>query len=366
MPNRILNIPQGKLLFRKEDGLLHVINQQGEQLFQAYQHGFSVEDVCNHLEDAPPNECLQKLTELWQQWQTLSLNDANRNDNQRLPYRLLVRPSLEIIQITTNSFPVFNYLKDIYHAVYDANDQPMVNITVLQTESTNAYQVLVDGKNKYQTNDFEQTILATCFEIGEEATHEEPRLVVAHAAALAHEQNIWMLPAQSGNGKTTLTATLLKHGYKLINDDVVPVNHDGTVTTLNLPLKIKSGAWSILASDYPELQQTNVILRADELKMKNLRIPKTSLCSSGSKHRITGIIVPKYDTNQQEPSCEMLQSTSKLQAFLQAEPYFTHHLTQPYLQKILDWLEPIPAWNIRYSNSQQALQLIKHLESKSS
>jgi len=364
MRNQTLSLPQGKLIFRRKDGLIHVVDQQGEHLLEVFRQGFSISEVCTYVEEETSGECVRKLTKLWQQWKALGLLDVSEAEDQHLPYQLLICPGLEVIQICTNFQPLLAYLAQHYRPVRLVEKQMiMASITILKIETSGSYQIIIGGRKKYQTDDLGEAVLAICFEIGEEATHEEPRLLVAHAAAVTRGQNVWLLPAQSGSGKSTLTATLLKHEYHLINDDVVPVNYDGTVTALNLPLKIKSGAWPIVEPLYPELKEAKVILRTDGLTMKNLAVPEGSLCLAGSRHSVTGIVVPTFDSDEsKKPVCEALSANSKLQAFLGAEPYFTHRLTRPYLQKVLDWLEPIPAWSIRYSNSQQAIQLFKNLE----
>lgn len=356
MQNQTLDSPLGKLVFRCSDGLLHSLDPNGELLLEAFHKGFSVDELTEYFQDTGSAvTCNQQLTLARQEWLELGLLDQKERYS---PYRLLLSPGLETIEVTTNSQVLFTYLQGCYQSVSVDKEQVMSAISIQQNEVDDTFEILVNGQKKHRATHLEEAILAVCYEIGEEATHEEPRLLVAHAAALTRNENVWLFPAQTGSGKSTLTANLIKHGYKLINDDVVPINHDGTVTALNLPLKIKSGAWETLTPLYPALQGNEIILRADNLQMKNLALSKYSLCQAGSTHRINGMIVPKFDRWQLEPSSEQLSPNQKLQAFLQAEPYFPHRLTRPYLQKVIDWLEPIPAWSIKYSNSEQALDLI--------
>lgn len=352
-----------KLVFRQEDGLLHVIGPQAAMFLQAFQREMGIAEICAHMDDAKPDECQQKLTQLQQHWRDIGLLlSADQVPQHIAPYQLTIQPGLEAIQLTTNCSELFAYLEGLYPPVSADECQVMTHIDVQYVlKNSSYYQIEVNGQPKHQSTGLTQAILATCFEIGEAAIHEEPRLLVAHAAAVTHDQNVWLLPATAGSGKSTLAAVLLQNGYQLINDDVVPVNHDGTVTALNLPLKIKSGAWPILAPLYPQLRQATMILRADHLQMKNLAIPAESSCPAGAKYMISGMISPLFDPSQDEPVLERLSSAQKLQALLQAEPHFTHRLTRPYLLQVLAWLENIPAYSIRYSSSQQALQLMEKL-----
>ena len=83
----------------------------------------------------------------------------------------------------------------------------------------------------------------------------EPRLAVMHAAAVARRDAALLFPAKGGAGKTTLAAWLVSEGWRLVNDDIVPVRAaDGALAPIPAALSIKSGSWPILDARFPILR----------------------------------------------------------------------------------------------------------------
>ena len=168
-----------------------------------------------------------------------------------------------------------------------------------------------------------------------------------------------LIPAQTGKGKSTLTACLLKQGFQLINDDVVPVNADGSVTALNLPLKIKSGSWDVISPLYPELNHLRPVER-QHICLKYLPITADERCQHGSQHTLDWLIVPEY-APEFPPVCRQLAGTEALAALLAAEPHLTQTLTPDYLQQIVRWVTGLKAFSLRYRSSEEALSLLRDM-----
>ncbi|WNC71205.1 hypothetical protein RGQ13_13875 [Thalassotalea psychrophila] len=62
-----------------------------------------------------------------------------------------------------------------------------------------------------------------------------------------------LLPGVSGAGKSTLTAELSKQNFSVYSDEIIALNNDFNLTTLALPMAIKSGSWQHIAKLYPEI-----------------------------------------------------------------------------------------------------------------
>jgi len=90
------------------------------------------------------------------------------------------------------------------------------------------YEILVDGKNKYQTNiksELFSTLewMITCNALS--CLHEFFQL---HAGAVIKEGKIILLPANHGQGKTTLTLNLTGNNYRCLSDDIVLIEPETT------------------------------------------------------------------------------------------------------------------------------------------
>jgi len=358
MPIQTLVYAETQLIFRQEDGLLHVPDANAALLWQIMRSGLDAKTICTELASVEEQTaCTEKMRQLHTYWQTqglleqASLNPANG-------YTLIIQPALEPIAIYTDEVDIYQYARRLYQACQiDTNAEIAAHLQIL-SDANDHYQLSVNGVLKHVGIDKHKALIALCYEIGELATHEAPRLLVFHAAAVAYAGQVLLMPAQAGQGKTTLTATLLQHQAKLINDDIVPLNHDGTVTAINQPLKIKSGAWDILEQLYPDLLGLPSVLRQDGIVMKHVSLPMARLCMAGSCHRVTGIVVPEFKSAPTIPTLERLSPTQTLQHLLAAEPFFPHKLTRTYLQSLLNWLQPLPGYKITYGNSQDALAML--------
>jgi len=68
-----------------------------------------------------------------------------------------------------------------------------------------------------------------------------PDLYFLHAAAVARNGRVAVIPGESGSGKSTLTLALLDHGFTLLSDELSPVDlRSGTVHPYARALCLKS------------------------------------------------------------------------------------------------------------------------------
>lgn len=354
-----------QLIFRTEDGLLHVPDAQAATLWQALRSGVSIQAICQAI--AAPAEqaaCIAQLTTLQQQWQQLRLLDDTTPA--LAEYQQILRPARTAFSISTNDPAIHSHLQQAYAACQTnaAAEEIGHYLSAEYDTEQQTYQILLDGKPRYSKLPFAQTLINLSYLIGELATHEEPRLLVLHAAAVHWQGKVWLLPAKACSGKSTLTASLLAHGAQLLNDDIVPLNPDGTASAIQQPLKIKSGAWAVLAPLYPQLADMPALVRPDGLVMKQFGLPPAAYCPAGAKQRVDCIVVPEYNPTIAKPALSRLDEAQTLQAVLAAEPYFPHRLTRPYLQNILEWLQPLRGFHIAYRNTAEALALLQAVENQ--
>ena len=356
-----------QLLFRKPDGVLYVPDKATFMIWQALQAGFTVDEISASLDHENPQPGYKRdVNSLQQEWQKngllgINLPDAHLEEKQG--YKLVIQSSLEKLQLVTNRRDIHDYLQQLYPTVSTDGYDIGAYISLLHVSEEDIYQLWHDENVFATCETFDDAIITTLFLIGEIATHEVPRLLVFHAGAVVCGDKTLLISAAAGKGKSTLTAALLQTGGELINDDIVPLNPGGTITSISQPLKIKTGSWDVLRDAYPVLQNQTPLKRADDLVMKHLPIAPDSRCSPGSCHRVSTIIIPEYNPAQNQAITQQLDQSQKLQAIIDAEPFFTHALTRPYLQQIIDWLSNIPAYKITYSSSCDALAAISSLPS---
>ena len=102
----------------------------------------------------------------------------------------------------------------------------------LKTMNTNAtgtvYEILVDGRKKHQTNTKSELFSTLEWIITCDALSNLHEFFQLHAGAVIKEGKIILLPANHGQGKTTLTLNLTRNNYQCLSDDIVLIEPETT------------------------------------------------------------------------------------------------------------------------------------------
>ena len=202
-------------------------------------------------------------------------------------------------------------------------------------------------------HDLDTAVVMTLSALVELGCQTANRLLVVHGAGLAlHDGRGLLLIAPGGSGKTTLAAALNAEGYRLINDDVVPVTPDGQLIALGTPLCLKPGSWPVLAPHRPDLAAAATYQRYGQ--------PVRFLAPRGP--RITTplppglLLFPRYQPGS-APGIEPLTPTSVLQNLIAADAVI-RNLTQAKLEAIVRWVQTAPAYALTYPDLDSGLALV--------
>jgi len=110
-----------------------------------------------------------------------------------------------------------------------------------------------------------------------------------HAAAVAHQGNAMVIPANSGAGKSTFTTWLAANGFDYLSDELIMVGDDSSLSAIARPIQIKSNG---LAPVLPLLKNTNDIA----LGVFANAVPVSSLGSRyvTTPQRLSVFVFPQY------------------------------------------------------------------------
>lgn len=359
-----IELEQDSLFFSAEKSSIYQLSKVQTLTLQGFKSGYSVEELCRFLNDNKA-VCEDKLYELHKQWTENGLLETANSRMANLPYSYYLLPANEPILFKTNISSLYQQITSLYPTNHKNSYKTNLTISAIKIKDPEEkITIVVNGQHKRNCENLNQALISCIFEINELATHEFPRLFVAHAAAVCCNNNVLFMPTYAGQGKSTLTISLTKKNYQIINDDIVPINFDGSITAINSPLKIKSGAWTTLSSIYPEILDKAIITRADKQAMR-LWSPSQNYCAPGSKYKVTHLIIPEYKPAG-TAQLQSLSHDSVVRYLLKSEPYLPHLVTQSYLKAILQWVKKIAAWHIAYSTTEEAFDLISQIvDSKS-
>lgn len=86
-----------------------------------------------------------------------------------------------------------------------------------------------------------------------------------HGALVSRDGVGVFMAGEPGAGKTTLTMALVAHGFAYGGDDTVRIDMNGNAKGLPLAAAVKTGAWTLLADAFPELETLQTHERRDGL-----------------------------------------------------------------------------------------------------
>lgn len=197
------------------------------------------------------------------------------------------------------------------------------------------------------------TLLHTLTALGCRPTE---RLIVLHGAGLvALDGRGVLLSAAGGSGKSTLAAALDASGYGLLSDDVVPVDLDGGMLGLGLPLCLKAGSWPVLATHRPDLATVPAVARPEQI-VRYLP-PRTPAPADPVPAAL--ILLIRYQPGQ-PPHATPATPEQALQGLLGAEAVI-RGLDQDKLDALARWVMATPAYTLTYPDLASGLAWVEKL-----
>ena len=181
-------------------------------------------------------------------------------------------------------------------------------------------------------------------------------LISLHAGAVEKNGNVVIMPAMSESGKTTLTATLIYHGFHLFSDEVTTLDYNGYVHPLPFCMNIKEGSWKILSPMYPYLIDSDIYSRFDGQYIRFIPPVNMHIGQQKASH----IIFPKYMPNVQTTLTE-IGAKDALEKIKEAGYQVQENMDRDKFELILKYLVSLPKYTLVYSNLDEAINTINRL-----
>ncbi len=184
----------------------------------------------------------------------------------------------------------------------------------------------------------------------------QPYLISLHAASVEKNGKVIIMPATAESGKTTLTATLLHHGFKLFTDEATSLDYEGYVHPLPFCMNIKEGSWKILSPMYPHLNDRDTHSRFDG---QNIRfLPPVNMHKG--RQKASHMIFPKYTPNA-KTILTQIGAKEALEKIKEASYQVQESMDRDKFELILTHLVSLPKYSLVYSSSDEAIAMINTL-----
>jgi hypothetical protein len=181
--------------------------------------------------------------------------------------------------------------------------------------------------------------------------------IAFHAAMVANDRHGIMLCAPREAGKSTLSAHLAAHGFTLISDEPALLSLDTcSISSVEMPISLKEGTWSILATEWPQLSNAPIHIRSDGRRIKLLH--PTREPAINSPKRVTHIIFPGYSPVS-AAGIEMLSPLRVLTRLNEGGMLLGERMNKKGFEQLLKLICSLPAFATRYPSLLEAEQMIR-------
>jgi len=197
-------------------------------------------------------------------------------------------------------------------------------------------------------------------EVMARAIGQKDHVLHLHAAAVAVDGKLIVLPAPSGNGKTLLTARLLSLGGIYFSDEAVLLRRDGTVQPIPTALSVKSDASELLRAQYPKLQELPEHERDDGVIVRYMPPPPTSLPSPVRAERPALIVFPRYVPGAARKPARVAPADA-LRRMLDECLAIPRRLDFEAVATIVDTVDRVPCWEVATGDVDTAIEQIREL-----
>lgn len=183
-------------------------------------------------------------------------------------------------------------------------------------------------------------------------------MAVMHAAAISDGEHCIVFPGMGGNGKSTLTAALIKSGFYYFSDDIVPLDcYNRHAAAVPISICLKEGSWPLLYSYYPELQNLPIYYR---YQRRVRYLPPLDLKKTEQNNHlpVKHLIFPYYKKTV-PARIKKISKTSALQQLVQARIWVSPNPV--CVDHLIQWINNVPCYELIFDSLSSAVSKIKRL-----
>jgi len=231
--------------------------------------------------------------------------------------------------------------------------------TVAVTTEGEQHGVYVDGRPYGKCSGLHRLTPYVKAALWQSAISNHRYFLHMHAGVVSDGESLILLPAQSGRGKSTLTAGLIHAGYQYFSDEAALLEEE-SFSTIPVPVSlcVKSAAWTLLSPLYPELTSLAAHERPDRKVVRYMPPPPHALPKDrGKSLPVRRVIFPSYEPN----STTALKTLSKAEALARllsqclAVPLDLNH---ERVAGLVRWISGIETHELSMSSLDEAIELI--------
>ncbi|MFD2917478.1 phosphoenolpyruvate carboxykinase (ATP) [Psychroserpens luteus] len=166
-----------------------------------------------------------------------------------------------------------------------------------------------------------------------------------HASTVTNNSEAIMIIGDSGNGKSTLSALLMAHGFDLLADDFTPLYEDMNLYRYPSAISIKKGAFNLLESKISDFNSLKTYTNGP--KKVNLKYLPQNSDSKNSHFPCNKIVYVKFDKTKKSELIPI--SVEKILETLIPDSWISPN--EAHALSFLNWLKQVKCYELRYSDN---------------
>ncbi len=187
---------------------------------------------------------------------------------------------------------------------------------------------------------------------------ESDWLATFHASTVCNDKEAIMIIGDSGNGKSTLSAVLMAHGFDLLADDFTPMLAENQhVYRFPAAISIKKGAFNVIETLFDDFRVIEPQISSSKHTVVKYLPPSTPFKSSHKHFECHKLVMVKYssDAESQLRECppEKFLQTFIPDSWISPQP---NHSKQ-----FLNWLKDLKFYELTYNYNDFAVAKFKEL-----
>lgn len=181
--------------------------------------------------------------------------------------------------------------------------------------------------------------------------------VVVHAGAVVGPNGAWLIGGSSGRGKSTLVARLDAAGYRVLSDDLVPIDlATGCAYPMPIALSLKEKGWPAVSTFRADLVSAPTYTSAVGKRVKYLRPLHPPLDGDRSGHPIAGVLLPQFTAGG---GAARVKTIGLKRSILGLCDRFGRFPVEPAdLKQLIARLNHLPCYELTYGDGEEIVALV--------
>jgi HprK-related kinase A len=154
---------------------------------------------------------------------------------------------------------------------------------------------LLDGESPFKPLPADQALPMFEWGLNYAIAAQAHQYLIVHAAAIERGGRVAILPGAPGAGKSTLTAALVRRGWRLLSDELALIRpSDRHVVPLARPINLKNGSIALMRGFAPDAVFSAETHDTAKGTVALMRAPDDSVARSGEAAPVGWIVFPRW------------------------------------------------------------------------